>query len=266
MSDHAGPEDTSSVVKNFFDCLVGMFKAVFFFVVLLPILIVCYFIGVAVWLALTFTCIGPISQCCINAKDEKLLNRDEVMKQNSDLYLQTIPGGIHSSTDGAPYQVMVRYTAPPATYEGARYPIPVCIPNGLGATIVTISILHERLAEVGFTVLSYDRLGVGWSDINPTARPPSAKDVVEEMHYVMEHAGNRDGAEGSGSKAHKQTKWILIGPSMGSTVSQAYIASPHGGSIVGFLNMDGLPYPFIRVSELHALSSRRVPPLMIFSF
>lgn len=34
---------------------------------------------------------------------------------------------------------------------------PVCIPNGLAATMATIGSLHEKLVAQGFTVLSYDR-------------------------------------------------------------------------------------------------------------
>ena len=44
------------------------------------------------------------------------------------------------------------------------------------------------------------------------------------------------------------TKWILIGPSMGSIVAQCYIAAyPH--KVLGLLNLDGLPYPFAKVKE-----------------
>lgn len=100
---------------------------------------------------------------------------------------------------------------------------PVCIPNGLGATLITISALHERLVALGFAALSYDRAGVGMSE--PRAGPgdhADAAEVVADMHAVMEHC-----APGA--------RWLLVGPSMGSIVAQCYIAE-HPGSVAGFLN------------------------------
>jgi hypothetical protein len=40
---------------------------------------------------------------------------------------------------------------------------PVCIPNGLGSTLITIAALHDLLEARGYPVLSYDRGGVGLS-------------------------------------------------------------------------------------------------------
>lgn len=47
------------------------------------------------------------------------------------------------------------------------------------------------------------------------------------------------------TNAHTESgrKWILVGPSMGSIVAQCFIAT-HPDIVSGFLNMDGLPYPF----------------------
>eukprot|EP01031_Cornospumella_fuschlensis_P012085 gene12085-14777_t len=93
--------------------------------------------------------------------------------------------------------------------------------------------MQERLVELGFTVLSFDRFGVGFSDANTSGQAPTAVDVIREMDYVMSHF----------QPSH--TKWILLGPSMGSIVAQCYIAN-YPDKVVGFLNMDGLPYPFIK--------------------
>jgi len=112
---------------------------------------------------------------------------------------------------------------------------PVCIPNGLGATLITINSLFELLEKRGYAVLTYDRAGVGFSDPLPPsqAHHATAKDVVADMKLVL------DGHIGVGGKR----PWILVGPSMGSIVSQAYI-SEHPDDVIGFLNMDGFPYPF----------------------
>lgn len=129
----------------------------------------------------------------------------------------------------------MRFTTPNES-SGVKQRYPICIPNGLGATLVTISVLHEALVDRGYTVLSYDRLGVGFSDPNPTSKPPTAADVVAEMRHAMLSVLPAD------------TEWVLIGPSMGSIVGQCFVAS-YPQAVVGFLNMDGLPYPFSKVNH-----------------
>lgn len=134
---------------------------------------------------------------------------------------------------GDSYTVVARFTIPDESNKNIKKN-PICIPNGLGATIVTISILHEELVKEGYTVLSYDRLGVGFSDANTTNIVPTAEDVVNEMNYVMN------------SLLPDETGWILIGPSMGSIVAQCYMAT-YPEKVKGFVNVDGLPYPFSKV-------------------
>ena len=133
---------------------------------------------------------------------------------------------------GDSYSVAVRFTIPNHP-NPKKYPI--CIPNGLGATMVTISILHEKLVNEGYSVLSYDRLGVGFSDKNETNIIPTAEDVIDEMNYIMN------------SLLPNESQWILIGPSMGSIVAQCYMAI-YPEKVKGFVNVDGLPYPFSKVS------------------
>jgi alpha-beta hydrolase superfamily lysophospholipase len=112
---------------------------------------------------------------------------------------------------------------------GSR-PHPVCIPNGLGATLVTISALHERLAALGFSVLSYDRAGVGMSDARPRAGHAGAAEVVADMKAVMDAVTLPDGVS---------PRWLLVGPSMGSIVAQCFIAA-HPACVAGFLNSASL--------------------------
>src|SRR5690606_26604706 len=137
-----------------------------------------------------------------------------------------IPAGLHSCSPKDPYNVFVVYMEPKGP---SSYP-PICIPNGLGATSVLIAPMQEALVKHGFRVLSFDRLGVGLSDVNKSKTFPSAMDIVNEMDFVMESVLPGE-------------KWLLLGPSMGSIVAQCYITH-HQEKVLGMLNMDGLPYPF----------------------
>jgi pimeloyl-ACP methyl ester carboxylesterase len=101
--------------------------------------------------------------------------------------------------------------------------------------MVTISILHEALVAEGYSVLSFDRLGVGFSDPNVNNIVPSAEDVVNEMNFILNAV----------FPSAESPQWILIGPSMGSIVSQCYMAA-YPERVRGFVNVDGLPYPFQR--------------------
>lgn len=122
------------------------------------------------------------------------------------------------------YKLIARWT------PNAQGNHPVCIPNGLGATIMTIGKIHDSLSEAGFSVLSYDRVGVGFSENEKN--PPSVEDCIEDMYQVMK-----------ATQTDKTQKWILLGPSMGSIVAQSFMKR-FPDLVSGFLNMDGLPHPF----------------------
>jgi pimeloyl-ACP methyl ester carboxylesterase len=169
----------------------------------------------AAWLLLTLSCVGPLAQhACVRA-DDALLARSLHPSPGACVRLVPVtPGG---------RRLAVRWTPAPAAAAGSSArPHPVCIPNGLGATLVTISALHERLVALGFAVLSYDRAGVGMSEARSEAGHAGAEEVVSDMRAVMEHAC--PGAT-----------WLLVGPSMGSIVAQCYVAQ-HPASVVGVLN------------------------------
>lgn len=199
-------------------------------VILLPVYLVVFVIVMVIWGVFTFTGIGPLFQYFCYLSDKKTLDRDLIAETNSDIRIINIPGGVHACSDDKPYNVFAIFSQPKVS--PSKYP-PVCIPNGLGATAVLIGQMQERLVELGFTVLSFDRLGVGLSDENRSGQAPTAVDLVKEMDYIMNAVQPAD------------TKWILLGPSMGSIIAQCYL-SAHPDRIVGFLNMDGLPYPFIK--------------------
>lgn len=181
------------------------------------------------WFLWTISGIGPLFQWFGSARDAKLLTVDSIEGRGRGLKFISIPADLHSCSMGKSYRMFYAFSHPS---QPSLYP-PVCIPNGLGANVVLISKLQEFLVSAGFTVLSFDRLGVGLSDENTSGRAPTASDVVSEMEHIMSSVMPPD------------TKWILLGPSMGSIVSQCYIAK-HPHKVVGFLNMDGLPYPFLQ--------------------
>jgi len=185
--------------------------------------------GLALLVALaatTFSGLGPLAQCFYARRDAALLAA----------LVAPAPGAPVRLVAGARgARLAVRWS------PGGRRALPVAIPNGLGATLMSIGALHDRLVALGFSVLSYDRDGVGMSE-RAGAAPASAAETVADMHAVLEAA-----APGA--------RWLLVGPSMGSIVAQCYIAA-HPGRVAGFLNMDGLPFPFAAKRQRFELAGR----------
>ena len=198
----------------------------------LPFVIIFIVLALAIWFVITVSGIGPLVQYILTRIDDATLDMDKLLERNSDLRILTVPGGLHSCTDGAPYKLCIRYTEPIATNQ-KKYP-PVVIPGALGVTLACNSKLHEMLVEKGFRVLSFDRLGVGFSDDNPTRKPPSAADVAREMNFVMQSVD-----------LPPDTKWLAICPSMGHIVTAAFCCL-YPNRLVGLVNVDGVPSPFIR--------------------
>jgi pimeloyl-ACP methyl ester carboxylesterase len=190
-------------------------------VLVIPLVIIAYLIFLLIWIFLTITGIGPVIQYFCSRRDRKqYLDRDVLQATTKDLCFISSRGN----------QLAVRFTTPTVDICSLKH-YPVCIPNGMAATMTMIGKLHDGLVKQGFTVLTYDRFGTGFSDENLTAKSPTVEETVEDMERVMSTFMPVD------------QKWILLGPSMGSIVGQCYTAVfPH--KVVGFLNMDGLPYPF----------------------
>ena len=174
---------------------------------LLPLLLLVSCLVLAVWAALTASCLGPLAQRACSRRDAAALRAAAAAS------VTLVP-----VADGR--RLAVRFSPG----RNPRLP-PVAIPNGLGATLVTIGTLHERLERLGFPVLTYDRAGVGLSDV-AAGGSATAAEVVADMHAVLQSAGVGP------------AKWVLVGPSMGSIVAQCYIAA-HSENVAGFLNMDG---------------------------
>ncbi|KIZ00486.1 cytochrome c oxidase subunit II [Monoraphidium neglectum] len=198
------------------------FEKVVTVVVLAPFVIGALVVLLAIWAVATLTGIGPLAHYLCSRADERLLRSTLEPAPGAQVRLVPIAGRRH--------RLAVRWTPG----DGSRL-YPVCIPNGLGATLISISKLHERLAALGFSVLSYDRAGVGLSDARDP--PPGAArthagtdEVVAEMKQLMDAV-----APGA--------RWLLVGPSMGSIVAQCYVAA-HPSDVAGVFNVDGFPFPF----------------------
>jgi pimeloyl-ACP methyl ester carboxylesterase len=202
-------------------------------IILLPVYIGLFIIFLLIWGFFTISLIGPLLQYYFKCRDKRKLDREQFQQQfPNEIHIITVPEGVHGCSKNKAYKIFAIYSEPKSSSNTGKQNPAIVIPNGLGATAVLISQMQEKLVEQGFTVLSFDRLGVGLSDPNESSEDPSAIDVVMEMDYVME-------------AVRPNSKWIILGPSMGSIVGQCYV-SMFSEKVVGFLNMDGLPYPFFK--------------------
>ena len=178
----------------------------------------------AVWLALTLTCVGPLLQLACGGSDARRIAR---LLAGAEPTVQKLV----VAADGR--RLAARWTPCRAGCEALP---PVCVVNGLGATLISIGRLHDALAARGFAVLTYDRAGVGMSDALPSGhRHFGAAETVADLRALLKHV-----ALGPAASA----RWVLIGPSMGSIVAQAYMAEHGADSVAGFLNLDGFPFFF----------------------
>ena len=93
------------------------------------------------------------------------------------MFLLEIPAGVNKASGGRSYRVMVRMTKPADPSASNKDLPPVIFPGGLASNLMTMSRHQDELtAKHGFTVINFDRLGVGLSDAYPrnASRPPSA--------------------------------------------------------------------------------------------
>lgn len=222
-------------------------------ILLFPIYVVIFVVFVCVWLLLSCSGLGPALQLYYRRRDDQILNRNQLLANYNDLRILIIPSSINSASDGKSYSLALRFTRPltqPKAY--------ICIPNGLGATIVILAKLQDLLTENGYAVLTFDRLGVGFSDDNPSGKSPKAEDLIRECDYVMRYIAESEGIP--------EVKWILVGPSMGSIIAQCYIAA-YPDKVIGFLNMDGVAYPFHTKRKLFNFAAKiyKFYPMIIWT-
>src|SRR6516225_4806634 len=62
----------------------------------------------------------------------------------------------------------------------------IVLEAGLMSTVLSWSSLQRQLSE-SYRVVSYDRAGLGWSDLGPM--PRTADRIVDELHRLLEQAG-----------------------------------------------------------------------------
>ena len=234
-------------------------------IVSIPFFIVIGIIGLLFILLYVLTGIGPLYQYIGSSRDKRVLDRDVLLQQNPDeLVLLEIPGNVNRGSQGQPYKIMLRITKPTKNYGATsgsssaanHQPLPpIIMPGGLAAPFMSMAKHQDLLTnKYGFTVVSFDRLGVGLSDpYPPTAKdmPPSAYDVASEMNYVMKHCGveqefSAEARTGKTSDQSNNIHWIQIGGSMGTNVATAF-AVLYPGRLCGFFNLDGLPHGFVQI-------------------
>lgn len=217
---------------------IGNICNVLFAIIVGPIFLTYLLLILLAWGILTVTGIGPILHWCYSRSDEALLKRETILLNNSELMVITIPGGINSASGGKSYDIVARWVTP----ETPSSKPPVVLPNGLAATQIFLSRPQDILRDYGFSSLTFDRMGCGFSDPNPTGLAPSAVDICKEMDYVMRSVS-----------ASPETKWIAVGASMGNTICQSFMAL-YPDRFLGLLNLDGFPYPYLTDSKAFAVT------------
>jgi len=101
----------------------------------------------------------------------------------------------------------------------------VVLDSALAGSSLSWSELQPRLAELT-RVVSYDRVGFGWSDASTT--PRSIENMVDELGRLLTHAGI-------------EPPYVLVGHSYGGWIAQLY-TSRHPEQVVGLVLVDS-PHP-----------------------
>jgi pimeloyl-ACP methyl ester carboxylesterase len=97
----------------------------------------------------------------------------------------------------------------------------VVLEAGIGAFSVEWVLLQPRVAPFA-RVCSYDRSGVGWSELGP--RPRTRHQLVFELHTLLEKAGER-------------APYLLVGQSFGGSVVRLYM-SVYPTEVAGMVLVD----------------------------
>jgi pimeloyl-ACP methyl ester carboxylesterase len=97
----------------------------------------------------------------------------------------------------------------------------IVLEAGLMSTILSWSDLHRALAP-SYRVVSYDRAGLGWSDLGPM--PRTADRIVDELHTLLKRAAI-------------PPPYILVGHSFGG-LTMPLFAARFPGEIAGMVLVD----------------------------
>jgi pimeloyl-ACP methyl ester carboxylesterase len=139
-----------------------------------------------------------------------------------------LPGHARGQTDGAPYPPPGRLV----DIGGWRLHLnctgqvvagqpTVVLEAGIGAFSVEWALLQPRVAPFA-RVCSYDRAGVGWSELGPA--PRTRHQMVFELHTLLEKAG-------------EHPPYLLVGQSFGGSVVRLY-ASVYRPEVAGMVLVD----------------------------
>jgi pimeloyl-ACP methyl ester carboxylesterase len=123
----------------------------------------------------------------------------------------------------------------------------VVFEGGLGATSIMWSMAQMGVA-VRTRACSYDRAGYGWSDPGP--QPRTARQIVQELHDLLEKAG-------------EQPPYSLVGHSFGGIIIRLY-ASSFPAEVAGLVLVDArhedffrrMPPAFLQVDETNLQRAR----------
>lgn len=70
-------------------------------------------------------------------------------------------------------------------FESGRGPLTIVLEAGLMSTVLSWSDVQNKLAQ-SYRVVSYDRAGLGWSELGPL--PRTADRIVDELHTALQRA------------------------------------------------------------------------------
>ncbi|MDP2436688.1 MAG: alpha/beta fold hydrolase [archaeon] len=233
-------------------------------IVLLPFIILFVVFFLALIVVYLVTLVGPVYHF-FRGRHEKAtyLDMEGLLRRHRDLhtfrtargniaYRWTVAsgaaaaGGEHAAEMDESVGLLAAAAAAPTGGQPRRFP--VVQPGGLGSTLAAVAFLHDGLVAQGFDVLTFDRLGVGYSDDVDAARHAATMQAhVDEMHALL-------------LLVDPSRPWILVGGSFGSTVGQLY-AAQHPDRVAGFVNLDGLPYYLSTCEGSRESFSKSVPQM-----
>lgn len=108
-------------------------------------------------------------------------------------------------------------------YETGNGGPTIVLEAGLMSTLLSWSEL-QRVLEKSFRVVSYDRAGLGWSDLGPM--PRTAARIVEELHVALE-------------RASIAPPYILVGHSFGG-LTMPLFAARFPNEVLGMVLIDAV--------------------------
>jgi len=124
--------------------------------------------------------------------------------------------------------------------EKGSGPCTILLEAGLMSTVLSWSGLQQELSKT-YRVVSYDRAGLGWSDLGPM--PRTSGRIVDELHQMLAQAG-------------VVPPYILVGHSFGGLTIPLF-ASRYPEEVAGLVLIDGVtPVEWNPPSETDAKLTR----------